>query len=127
MKNLIFIIMALVVVSCDHEYNTSFILKNSANNILNIVYYSDAGTEDDQIHPNSELLFQQHSGMSGGPAKLSLDEFDSIFVSGNAGIIKYYKDRQGANQIYIFSNWAEERVNKHCFKYYFEFKDEDFE
>ena len=128
MKNIAFLTTCIfILISCDPIYNTSFEIENKTNDTISLIFYSnDSIALEKKIGPsNSHLLFQD-KGMSGSPTRISLDSNDSIFVSKKEKIIKFYRDSNSMNDIYVPSNWSEVRLKKYNYEYTYSFSENDF-
>ncbi len=116
MKNIVFILFSIIFLSCDPQYDTIFIIKNTTTDTVNVIFHS-AVNDSVQIKPNGEYILLHDSGMSGGPSKLSLEENDSISIIKNDDRYIFYRDSSSMNQIYIMDNWTENNPSKHKYKY----------
>ena len=126
MKNIVFILFSIVFLSCDPQYDTTFIIKNATFDTVNVIFHSSVN-DTVQIKPNSEYILLHDSGMSGGPSKLSLEENDSISVLKNDEIYIFYRDSSSIDQIYNMDNWTENKSGKHNYKYTYVIDNELFE
>jgi hypothetical protein len=79
-----------------------------------------------KIAPNSNSLFLRIVGIASGPSKMSLSYNDSIFVIKNDKTIKFYRDDNLKNQIYLMGNWTLTKNEGNTYEYTYSFGEEDF-
>lgn len=127
MKNIKLCIICFILSSCNPTYDTSYFLENNSPDTININFYNK---ENDvityKIAPNSNSLFLRIVGIASGPSKMSLSYNDSIFVIKNDTTIKFYRDNELKNQIYLMSNWVLTKNEGNIYEYTYSFNKEDF-
>lgn len=136
MKKIIYLLITILLYSCDPNECLETKLFNRSNSNLEINFVSHTILE--KLHNNKETLkiesnnwitYEKINVDNGlGRAGLSLIDFDSIYLSKDNEILKIWKPETTGKNIYDIENhWNVQEKTKDNYIYTFEITNEDLE
>ncbi len=125
MKYFIIITIITLMISCDPEVCTTYIIENNSSKNLEIIFSSSSAYNDTVTISNGDYHLWFKECHLGGKTIVDFQIYDSICIkSGKENLLKYVSEKEGKN-IYNYEYWDENKKKKRDYEYTFEITEED--